>query len=344
MNGARREADRRRPPRFRLALLAASGVCCLALTALYALRPGPAEALTFAPAWVWAIPGLLLAGLGVSRATRRAAGEALALWVVFLLVTTEGVATLLPVRSWPSARWQAARAQGNALRVVSLNCAGGSTEAANEVAAYEPDIVLLQESPGRQDVEALGTRLFGERSATVVGLDTSIVTHGSLAAAELPPSLRRFFVQASVELPGGRVAEVISLRLMPGTARVDLWSPDCWRQQAESHRARVEELTAVASRLARMEPGTPVIVGGDFNAPAGDGVFRTLPEGLTDAFRSGGVGWGDTMMNELPVLRFDQVWLSRELEAAAVAARRTRHSDHRLVVCDLVVRSTAGQR
>jgi hypothetical protein len=81
-----------------------------------------------------------------------------------------------------------------------------------------------------------------------------------------------------------------------------------------------------------------VVLGGDFNAPQGDAVFRCLTPRLHDAFREGGRGWGDTITNDVPFLRIDQVWVSRVFRAVSVVTRRTRHSDHRFVVCDLTIR------
>ncbi|MEN6581066.1 MAG: hypothetical protein ABFD54_01285 [Armatimonadota bacterium] len=47
-------------------------------------------------------------------------------------------------------------------------------------------------------------------------------------------------------------------------------------------------------------------------------------------------GWGNTVLNDFPVQRIDQVWLSDGLRAISVRAHKTRHSDHRLVVCDVM--------
>ena len=43
--------------------------------------------------------------------------------------------------------WGTITKKENAIRVISLNCAGGNLKAAEEVIRYKPDIVLLQESP-----------------------------------------------------------------------------------------------------------------------------------------------------------------------------------------------------
>jgi vancomycin resistance protein VanJ len=236
----------------------------------------------------------------------------------------------------PALEWQAARARGQALRVVSLNCAGGSAEAAAEVAAYRPDIVLLQESPGREEVARLGRRLWGSEAAVLAGLDASMLVHGRLEPVLLPPMLRAYFVEARARLASGIETEVVSLRLTPALVRLDFWSPDCWREQAANRRGRREQLQAVARQLVALPTDAPVILGGDFNAPARDAIFRLLRPRLHDTFPEGGQGWGDTILNEIPLQRIDQVWVSDHFHAAAVVARRTRNSDHRMVVCDLI--------
>jgi endonuclease/exonuclease/phosphatase (EEP) superfamily protein YafD len=147
-----------------------------------------------------------------------------------------------------------------------------------------------------------------------------------------------YFVQARVSLSSRLEVEVISLRLAPGIVRGDLWSLDCWREQTANRQARREQLRAVARQVGALPRGTSVILGGDFNAPAGDAVFRLLRPTLRDSFREAGTGWGDTIVNDMPVHRIDQVWISSAFRAAGVVARKTRHSDHRLVVCDLWVR------
>jgi hypothetical protein len=201
------------------------------------------------------------------------------------------------------------------------------------VARYRPDIVLLQESPSRDDVEQLAQRLFGPEAGVVHGVDASLVVNGRAVPANLSPDLRAYFVQARVTLATGRVIEVISTRLLPAVFRADLWSPECWREQKENRRRRREQLRVIAQRIESSP--VPVIVGGDFNTPQGDAVFRLLRPKLRDAFTEGGLGWGDTIINDFPVLRIDQIWISGTFRSHAVVARGTRNSDHRMVICDL---------
>jgi len=227
--------------------------------------------------------------------------------------------------------------------VVSLNCAGGSIEAAAEVARCQPDIVLLQESPGPREVERLSPQLFGKDAATLVGLDASILLRGRLTPVRLPRPLGAYFVQAHARLASGIETEVISLRLTPAIVRLDLWRPDCWREQAANRRLRREQLRAVVQQIAALPRAAPLLLGGDFNAPAGDAIFRLLQPRLRDSFREAGLGWGDTILNDMPLQRIDQVWINDRFRTAAVVARKTQNSDHRLVVCDLVLSSRPAQ-
>jgi endonuclease/exonuclease/phosphatase (EEP) superfamily protein YafD len=201
---------------------------------------------------------------------------------------------------------------------------------------------LLQESPGRDGLVVLGKKLFGADAGILPGVDASLIVQGRVIPADLAPGLRSYFVQAHVVLRSGSEVEVICTRLVPPVFRLDLWSPDCWREQQENRQQRREQLAVIVHRLESVPASVPLIVGCDFNAPQGHAVFRLLQPRLHDAFRDGGRGWGDTVTNDFPVLRIDQVWASEAFRAVHVVARGTRHSDHRMVICDLVLRARLG--
>jgi hypothetical protein len=239
--------------------------------------------------------------------------------------------------SWPADSWVVARKKGVALRIVSLNCASVGGKAALEVEQFDPDIILLQESPSRLEIESVATKLFGADAGMIAGREASIIVRGNVSPVVLPASLESYFVQARVQLKSGLDMQVISLRLVEPYVRVDLWSPDCWKQQRMNRQKRHKQLQAIADQIRTVPPTTPVIVGGDFNAPSGDAIFRVLQPRLRDSFAEGGVGFGNTITNEFPFHRIDQIWISDHFEAAAVVARRTQNSDHRMVVCDLVI-------
>lgn len=81
----------------------------------------------------------------------------------------------------------------------------------------------------------------------------------------------------------------------------------------------------------------PVIVGGDFNAPPDDAALFPLRKRLFDTFRKSGRGWGNTGTNAYPLFRVDQIWASQHFRPESVRAQKTIHSDHRMVICDLVL-------
>jgi vancomycin resistance protein VanJ len=299
-------------------LLALLAVC-------YAGRFDFCAAVTVYPAWCWTAIGMSLAVVGLVCRRSVWSVSLVALWFVFLLVFADSPASLLRV-------WLPSLQQRATLRVVSLNCAS-SAEAAGEVAELNPDIVLFQESPARADLERLAGELFGAGGHVHWGVDTSIIAWSEVSIVDVPRSLRQDFVHARGQWEDVSL-DVICLRLLPSPTRMDLWSADCWRAYRENRQKRRGQLQTVASYLATLPTDTRVILGSDFNAPAGDAVFRLLRPRLTDAFRSAGRGWGATIINECPVVRIDQIWTSPQLRAVAVTARRTRFSDHRMVVAD----------
>ena len=97
-------------------------------------------------------------------------------------------------------------------------------------------------------------------------------------------------------------------------------------------------LSSVLRQVDSLSGNVPFIIGGDFNAPGGDAVFRLFQPRFHDAFREGGTGWCNTILNEFPVLRIDQIWLSKHFQVVTTLARRTRYSDHRMVICDVVLK------
>jgi vancomycin resistance protein VanJ len=304
------------------------------MTFCYAFRPDICAAVTVWPAWVWFVLGLLVATTALRRKKNKPLLVITPLWLLYLFAFSEEAwYPLTFVRSV-----QALESGGSqpTIRVVTLNCAGGDERAALEAAGYQPDIVLLQESPARREVEEVGRRLFGGEAGVLYGLDASIIVRGKIEPVPLPRTLAGYFVQGRARVEGVEV-EVISTRLLPAVFREDLWSPSCWTAHAENRRARREWLRPIAERVNALPDGVPIIVGGDFNAPQGDAVFRLLQPRLRDAFSEAGTTWGNTITNEMPFLRIDQIWISGHFSATSVAAHKTVHSDHRMVVGDLAL-------
>jgi len=303
----------------------------------YWLRPDTFAIVTMYPAWVWFAAGSVLAIASFGRGRTRPAALAVILWLSYMAVFVEEPASMLRSGRWPSDDWAAARARGEGLRVVSLNCMGGSVLAAREAWNYDPDIVLLQESPPLQQLRQVAAELLGERASIVSGPDTAIVARGNVSTVPLARDLSMFATHARVPTASGVEAEVIAIRLLPPTLCLDLLSVSCWQAQLANRQARRAQAQLLAAHLASVPPGSPLILGGDFNAPAGDGAFRPLRPRLRDAFAAAGVGWGNTATNDLPLIRVDQIWVSPQWRVAATVARQTQHSDHRVVISDLIL-------
>ena len=298
------------------------------MAACYAGRFDWCEAVTVFPVWCWAVAGLMT--LLIALRCRRGGWvyAPAALWLVFLAVFADTPTSLIRA-------WLPAPAEQATLRVVSLNCAS-EIRAAREMAALQPDVVLFQESPGRENVEKLADELYGPGGHVHWDCDTSIIARGELTIVPVPRSFRQDFVHVRVQ-HGERTIDVISLRLLPCPVRLDLWSADCWRAFRDNHEKRRRQLQTIADYVATFPASATIVLGGDFNAPADDGVFRLLRPRLADSFREAGRGWGATFMSHLPVVRIDQIWTSADLQPLAVTAHEATHSDHRMVVADFEV-------
>lgn len=320
---------------LRRGLLASSALLCLALAILYAGQWDGAAAVTIVPPWLWAVPAGLLVLTGWSPPNRRFALIVMGGWLLFLALSTEEPRSL--VRGWCSASSEdpADGKHGCRIRIVSLNCAGSQIAAARETKAYHADVVLLQESPRREEVENLARELFSEHPGCLPGLDTSIIVRGTIHPAVRSERRHLFFTEARVRLFNGEELEVFCVRLSTPAVRIDFWKRGCWQEQQAIRLERKQQLREILQRVRALPAGCPVLIGGDFNAPHGDATFRLMPANFHDAFGGAGIGWCNTIINEMPFSRIDQIWIDQHFEALSLAARRTQHSDHRMVICDV---------
>ena len=303
------------------------------ILACYIARWDTVSAVTLFPLWVWGIIGIGLS-LMAWRLQRRTWCLLLSLtWLCLTLFYSDDLSRLiLSSLSWPLTN--RTPATGLHLRVITLNCAG-QVVAAQEAGDWKPDLVLLQESPSSNDVSRLAREWFGNEGDFLVGLDCSIVARGRLARLSGLETAQS--TVARLTLPQGRDVEVVSLRLIPPETRLDLWSPACWHAHLHDRLVRKGQMQQLVDHLKGFKPDISCIAGGDFNCPAGDAVSRLLKPRLKDTFREGGIGWGNTGINEFPISRPDQIWVSGDFQTIAAWAVKTRNSDHRMVVCDLVL-------
>jgi vancomycin resistance protein VanJ len=82
----------------------------------------------------------------------------------------------------------------------------------------------------------------------------------------------------------------------------------------------------------------PMILAGDFNAPALHGLVRELGRSHHNAFARRGQGFGFTFAASLPAIRIDHIFVSRDLEVESVRVEPDWGSDH------LALRAVLGVR
>lgn len=287
------------------------------------------------PTWCWLIFGVMLACCGLHADRKQWFVGLLLAWAVFTWLFVEEAHSLVRGKMLSSAEWQAARESGRGIRIVSLNCNVGMSRCVEEVASHDADVVLLQESPGEEQLLRLVELLFGQDGSCLYGGDVSILVRGKLTRRF--SDARSHIVHAEVELPTGRVIDVVNARLAPPVPRFDFWTPDFWIDHHEKRIDHREQIKQIVDHLQSVTSGSHLIVGGDFNAPPRDDALALLQSRLSDAFLTAGSGWGATGTNECPLFRVDQVWVSNNLQPVSAMAKKTQHSDHRMVVCDLMI-------
>jgi len=294
----------------------------------YAFRPDFATYWTLFPFWLLAAPMLALTLFTSAKNTQQKQHRTVlaALWLVAILWMSDETLGVLRWGKKPPAK---------ALRIVSLNCSVGTPEAAREVQKYAPDLVLLQEAPSQNDVRDLARLLWPDDNGFAWGVDGAVLARGHVKPLKLPPQVAVFATAARI-ITEDYSFVAVSFRLDTPPFRVDFWNPAAWKALAAHRQIQRTQLKSLKSSIQTLEPHLPIIMAGDCNAPAGDAIFRELQPRFHDAYYQSGAGWCDTFQNDFPVLRIDQVWLSREWRSLYLSARRTQNSDHRLVICDVM--------
>lgn len=303
-----------------LAPVGLAGVSCV-------VRPNALAALVLVPPWFWVLSGVPAMAWAL-RSRRRCWVIGLAvIWTGFVLGYVEEAASLS--RSVTS-RLRSLPPQAKIIRVVSLNCAN-TVRCIEDLQAARPDIALLQEIPGPEELQQIARTLFGDEGVFLAGHDTAIVARGRIEPQKF--DAQGALVSGIVTLPEYPSWHCICVRRTPPVFRLDCWAPGFWtdhQARRETHRQEAVEIRNALNAVDEM----PRIVGGDFNTPPLDPTLELLRPTVRDAFLTSGVGLGGTGTNDFPLFRVDQIWCSTR--PIRTFAQKTKHSDHRMVVCDLV--------
>ncbi len=294
----------------RIAGYSSIAICSLVIWT-YASRPNWATALTLFPTWAW----LIFSVFSFLLIRKRLGQIGLGAWVLFAVLHIEEPGSFfrgfLPVKAEHS------------LRVATVNCTG-SFQAITDALAESPDIVLIQESPSPSEWASFMEHHPGY--ALSLGIDASILVKGSIQ----PHHLGRFYTISRVTIRGTTFG-VGSLRLATSEPRIDLWNLSCWHSQTVMRKKQLGQILEVQNILP---DSLPLILGGDFNVPQGDKVFRALEDRLSDSFRGSERGWCNTIIADLPLLRIDQIWMTNDLKSVNAYTKKSPYTDHRIYVAD----------
>lgn len=305
----------------------------------YLRRWDKVAAITVFPFWAWGLAGAGMAGIAWLITRRRLPAGIFWMWLGTIVIGSDETRPLLRLRAekpQPGAPQESNGAR--TLRVITMNCRAGvwNPQSLQDLVPWQPDIVLLQEAPAPQELQKIAMQLYG----SIPGHWEGGSHCGLLARGLIMNTLTGFqpeSILATVQWTPGKFIEVGCVHLQRAETNVKLWSRDAFREHYNNRKSRSAELERLLSVQRLISRQHPAIIGGDFNAPAGDAVFDLLTDaGFRDAYAEAGSGWPDTYPNTAPMLRIDHLWVNSAIHPVRAAAVETKNSDHRMVVCDFL--------
>jgi endonuclease/exonuclease/phosphatase (EEP) superfamily protein YafD len=320
-------------------LLGFSGLLCALTIGAFTLRPDFLAAFTVVPVWLWGGIGILGAVISYRLRRERSALIAAVVWLVTIGCVADESRSLLRFPSEASMPGPAMPYHGKSvIRVATLNCSSfrfGNPAA--ELAAWQPDIVLLQEVFPYQ-VQQIATALGGPKNEWRVNLTNAVITRWKIEREINDPNRRK--QQVSIATPSGKKIEVVNVHLATAATDLRLWRMAVWVGHRANRATHRQELSQDFQQLRNTTqfPATPTVFGGDFNSTASDGIHRQLAGDFVDAFAAVGTGLGNTFQRRLPFMRIDYLYGSRELTPVRCRTVTTRHSDHRMVIADFLLK------
>ena len=319
-------------------LLSASVALWLLTVWCFYRQPDHFAAYTVLPIWIWGGCGLLLCGGACYLSRGRWLWLVAGGWIITLLIGADEARVLMHWgKSAPLPGPAAAHDGMPVLRVITCNCAlFAFGDPSAEIAAWQPDIVLLQDIRPYQ-VGHVAMALYGGHGEFRAHDTNGIITRWKFQR-EVPNKTERD-QQATITLPDGSAVEVVNVHLTTAATDLRFWRRSTWTGHRINRALRLHELDLVLQALRQSTdfPNTPVVFGGDFNAPASDIACHQLGPGLIDAFAAAGTGWGDSFHRRFPILRIDHLYATKQFLPVRCHTITTRHSDHRMVVADFLV-------
>lgn len=291
----------------------------------------------YVPQWIWALPCILILPWYLLRAWRWCwVPIAMAAWVFG------------PVMGWSFGLARLAPAPAGAhLRVMTYNVkwgTRGATAVMTNVAAADPDILIMQDAMGAVDNVLARLKkpgLYVVRFMQFTVLSKYPITD-VLYNTSVPVRRYHTFLRCTIHVQGQSITLYDAHLMTPRYALGSL--ADNGTEGAgdlqQNARVRLQEAVTLAEHV-RTANG-PVIVAGDLNAPVQSRVCRALTDGgLRDAFSEAGWGYGYTYGQSTalkrPFVRIDHILLSPEWAVVNCREGRARGSDHSPVIADLIL-------
>ena len=309
----------------------------------YSQQPDHLAAFTVLPIWLWGGIGLLLSTVAFYFLRASLSLVMTAVWAVTLLVGADEARVLANLGKPPPHTGPAAPYEGSSvIRALTLNCAFfkfGDPSA--DIAVWKPDIVLLQDVLPHQVQRVADVLYGGHGDYRVHSSDkggVGIVTRWKILREVRNPTMRS--QQVTIESPDGQPLEIVNVHLVTAATDLAFWHRHAWREHRVNRAMRLREISMARQVLEQTTnfPNSPTLFGGDFNAGATDVVHRKMNGDFVDAFAAVGSGWGNTYQRRFPILRIDHLYTTRHFTTVRCRTVTTRHSDHRMVVADFLIR------
>lgn len=306
----------------------------------YVTLPDAFAAYTVMPIWLWGGAGLLLLAIAFYFFKARFSILLSGVWILTLLMGSDEAKALLHLGMEVPQCGPATPYHGKpVLRVMTFNTAnfyfGNPTE---EIAAWEPDIILLQQTNPALTIQ-IAERVFQGKGEFRTVLFNGVISRWKIRKESADPKTRS--QQIEIETPDGRLLTVVNVHLATAATDLQLWTKSAWRDHGKNRKLRKKEISQILQTLQQSSSPaeTSIIFGGDFNSPSTDVIHRRLSKEFVDAFSKVGTGWGNTFHSRFPILRIDHIYTSQHLTPVRCRAIKTLKSDHRYVVADFLIQS-----
>jgi len=224
----------------------------------------------------------------------------------------------------------------------------GYAKLAWEIAGHDPDVIVMQDAASIESAEQLPAPMAAALKGRQVYVQDQYIVASRYPLSHCAPGNMSFsgqednFIHCTLSVAGNDIdlftAHFVSprdgLNAARGRATGGLRE---WETNFSDRMAQSIQLSAAVAKATH-----PVIVAGDLNADERSPVVRRLlATGLRDAYSSAAVGYGYTIGHDLrpgfSFLRIDHVLVGRDLGVAGCQPGGREGSEHRPVICNLLV-------